>query len=324
MHKYLTIALLSVSILSCEGPDPESAELTPLTVVDGKMDIKFKDSKLETSKSISLINGEVFALSLSIKKGTDGNKPVKMGAYISSSAELRGTFLCNFKLKEIDEQTQSMEVILPEAGLTISRVFYVEITDNKGKFTRKFLNVLPSSTKQISTWSNIILGVQNSSFPARFSSATGDAYIACDLDSNINFVDITYATIASPSLKPTILSNTRRAALGLGNTATDKNCSNVVASGGTTTFFVALPTLPTEFVNLNDFNMKLIEVPTTAQEVVIEAGKFYGFLHSRITKDGKMVSRRGVLRVNSISNAVSTTGATLPFGAINIDVKIQR
>jgi hypothetical protein len=36
-------------------------------------------------------------------------------------------------------------------------------------------------------------------------------FVGCDLDSNINFVDITYAAIGSPpSIRPTFASNPRR------------------------------------------------------------------------------------------------------------------
>ena len=231
--------------------------------------------------------------------------------------------LDNIRLKNTDDQTQSLEVVLPEVGITVTRIFYIEITDSKGKITRKPLSISPSNIKQINVWSNITLGVQGSGFPSRFSSTTGDLYSACDLDSNINFVDITYATTGSPPIKPTILSNPRRAILGLGNIASDKNCANKTAAGGTVTYFAPLASI-IDFTNVNDFVLSNLVVATTTQEITVEAGKYYVFQHSRTTDDGKTVVRKGVLKVNSLNPTYTSSGATLSWGLMNMDVRMQR
>ena len=322
MKKYVIFTILSIFIFSCAGPTPEPGD-EPLTLADGKLIIKFTDPKLEAKNTTSIAKNEILAVSFNIKKGTDGSLPVKVSAYITDNAEKKGILMLdNIRLKNTDEQTQSLEVVLPEVGIMVSRIFYVDITDSKSRITRKALEITPFGTKQISAWSNITLGVQGSGVPSRFSTTTGDLYTACDLDSNINFVDITYATVGSPSIKPTILSNPRRTALGLSNIASDKNCASVMASGGTTTYFAPLASV-IDFTNVNDFVLSNLVVANTTQEIAVEVGKFYVFQHTRVTKDGKTVSRKGVLKVNSLSPANTSSGATLTWGLINIDVKMQ-
>jgi hypothetical protein len=323
MKNYFILTILSILIFSCAGPTPEPGD-EPLNLAEGKLIIKFTDPKLETKNSIPIAKNEILALSFNIKKAADGSVPVKLSAYITDNSEKKGILLLdNVRLKNKDDQTQSLEVVLPEVGLTITRVFYIEITDSKDKITRKALEITPSGTKQISAWSNVTLGVQGSGTPSRFSATTGDLYSACDLDSNISFVDITYATIGSPSIRPTILSNTRRAALGLGNVASDRNCANVTAAGGTTTVFAPLTSI-LDFTNVNDFVLSNLVITSTTQEIAVEVGRFYVFQHSRTTKDGKTVLRKGVLRVNSLNPANTSSGATLVSGLMNIDVKMQR
>lgn len=322
MKKYVILTVLSIIIFSCAGPTPEPGD-EPLNMADGKLFIKFTDPKLEAKNNVTIAKDEILAVSINIKKAIDGSLPLKMSAYITDNAEKKGILMLdNIRLKNTDDQTQSLEVVLPEVGITVSRIFYIEITDSKGKITRKAMSIMPFGTKQISAWSNITLGVQGSGFPSRFSSTTGDLYTACDLDSNINFVDITYATIGSPSIKPTILSNPRRAALGLGNIASDKNCANVMVAGGTTTYFAPLASI-IDFTNVNDFVLANLVVATTTQEIAVEAGKFYVFQHTRTTRDGKTVVRKGVLKVNSLNPTYTSSGATLSWGLMNMDIKMQ-
>jgi hypothetical protein len=324
MSKTIAYILLSIAaILSCKGPTPELFD-EPLPVVDGKLIIKFTDPRLETKADLILANDDILSISFNIKKSVDGNKPVKMAVYVTNTLETRGILLLdNIKLKDTDEQTKSIEVSLPPAGLGINRIFYVEITDNKGKNTRKFLNIFPSEPELISIWSNVSLGVQTSNIPTRFSSATGDAYVACDLDSNINFVDISYATIGSPSIKPTLLSNPRRGALGLGITASDKFCTGTIAIGGTSVYFAPL-NVGIDFSIANDLVLKSLSIPITTQELPIEAGKVYMFQYTRTAKDGKSFTRKGLIKINSFSNITLPSGAILQSGLVNFDVKVQR
>jgi len=317
--------LLFISSLfgSCSGPDPEPGD-APLPTANGKLAIKFIDSRLETKAEMTLSNNDILSISFNIKKGADGNKPVKMAAYITGSPEKIGTLLLdNIRLKNTDEQTRSLEVSLPTVGTTVYRIFYVDITDDKGNVSRKAINVFPSATKQITSFSNVTLGVQTSTSPTRFSSTTGDLYTACDLDSNLNFVDISYATIGSPSIKPTFVSNPRRGALGLGTTVTDKNCSGVITTGGTTVFYAPVNTT-IDWITVSDLVLNNLSIPATTQDLAIEVGKIYMFQHTRTTRDGKSVVRKGLIRVNSITNATSTSGNLLSLGLVNFDAKVQR
>jgi hypothetical protein len=323
MKNFLILTFISLLIFACKGPTPEPGS-EPITSPDGKLDIKFTDSRIETNPTILLSNNDVLAVSYSIKKGTDGSRPVKMAVYVTESPEMKGVLLLdNIKLKEADEQTKSLELSLPAVGANVYRIFYVDITDNKGKFSRKILNLNPTGADQITSWSNVNLGVQGSILNSRFSSASGDVYSVCDLDSNINFVDITYATIGSPSIKPTFLSNPRRGALGLPITLSDKICMNVTTSGGTPTFYAPI-NVPIEFGTVNDLFLKGLAIPNTTQDLVIEAGKIYMFQNMRTTKDGKSVVRKGVIKINSINNTITSTGQSINLGVVNFDVKVQR
>lgn len=323
MKNILILTFINLLIFACKGPTPEPGS-EPILMPDGKLDIKFTDARIETNPTILLANDDVLAVSFNIKKSADGSRPVKMAVYVTQTQETKGILLLdNVKLKDVDEQTKSLEVSFPAVGANIYRIFYVDITDNKGKFSRKILNLNPTGTEQIISWSNVNLGVQGSVLNSRFSSASGDVYTVCDLDSNINFVDITYATIGSPSIKPTFLSNPRRSALGLSTTVSDKICVNVAAAGGTPTFYAPI-NVPIEFGTVNNLFLKSLVIPNTTQDLAIEAGKIYMFQNTRITKDGKSVVRKGVIKVNSISNSITSTGQILTSGAVNFDVKIQR
>lgn len=323
MKNIFALTIISLLIFACKGPTPEPGS-EQILKPDGKLEIKYTDTLLETHPTIILSNNDVLAISYNIKKSADGSRPVKMAVYITENPEMKGILLLdNVQLKDADEQTKSLEISLPAVGANIFRIFYVDITDTKGKFSRKIINLTPTGTDQITAWANINLGIQGSAFNPRFSSATGDVYAVCDLDSNLNFVDITYAAIGSPSLKPTFSSNPRRAALGLPTTASDKTCTNVNALGGSITFFAPI-NVPVEFGTVNDLFLKGLSIPNTTQDLAIEAGKIYMFQNTRNTKDGKSVVRKGVIKINSINNAITSTGQSIASGIVNFDVKVQR
>lgn len=320
---FILSIIIIAFIFACAGPTPEPGS-EPIKKPDGALIIRFVDSKLEISPDVTISNNDVISISYNIKKSADGNRPVKMAAYITENNEKRGILLLdNIKLKDVDEQVRTLEVSLPAVGNNIFRDFYIEITDNKGKTSIKNIRVLPSGVDQINSCLNISLGVQGSVLNSRFSSASGDVYNVCDLDSNINFVDITYATIGSPSIKPTFLSNPRRGALGLPTTVSDKLCQNVSTVGGVPTFYAPI-NVPIEFGTVNDLFLKNLAIPNTTQDLVIEAGKIYMFQNTRTTKDGKSVVRKGVIKVNSINNTITSTGQVITSGIVNFDVKVQR
>jgi hypothetical protein len=323
MKNIFILILLSLYLFSCAGPTPEPGS-EPIKKPDGALVIKFVDSKLEANSEITISNNDVICISYNIKKSADGSRPVKMAAFVTENNEQRGILLLdNIKLKEVDEQIRTLEVSLPAVGTNVFRDFYIEITDNKGKTSLKNIRILPTGTEQINTWSGVSLGVQGSILNSRFSSASGDVYAVCDLDSNINLVDITYTTIGSPSIKPTFLSNPRRAALGLPTTVSDKICTNIATAGGVPTFFAPI-NVPIEFGTVNDLFLKGLAIPNTTQDLAIEVGKIYMFQNTRTTRDGKSVVRKGVIKINSISNSITSTGQIISSGVVNFDVKVQR
>ena len=200
MKNIFILSIISLVIFSCEGPTPEPGS-EPIRKPDGALIIKFVDSKLETNPEIILSNNDVISISYNIKKSADGSRPIKMATFITENNEQRGILLLdNIKLKDANEQTRSLELSLPAVGVNVFRDFYIEITDNKGKFSSKSVRILPTGAEQITSWSNISLGVQGSILNSRFSSASGDVYNVCDLDSNINLVDITFASIDRKSV----------------------------------------------------------------------------------------------------------------------------
>jgi hypothetical protein len=165
MKKYVILTILSIFTFSCAGPTPEPGD-EPLNLADGKLIIKFTDPKLEAKNSVTIAKDEILSVSFNVKKAVDGSYPVKLSAYITDNSEKKGILMLdNIRLKNTDDQTQSLEVVPPEVGIIVSRIFYVEITDSKGKITRKALGITPLGTKQISAWSNITLGVQGSGVP---------------------------------------------------------------------------------------------------------------------------------------------------------------
>lgn len=329
--KHSILAFFAVSIFAlagCQGITPEVVipAVDPLPAVDGKLVIEFTDAKIEANPTITISPDDAVAVSLNIKKSPDGGKPRKLVVYIADQPNVRGTlFLDNIKLKNIDEQTQSIEYSLPPSVTSGQRIFYFEVVDNNEKRTRKTLIVNISTTPQTSIWSNITLGAQSNATASRFASATGDLYKVCDLDSNINFVDITYAAIGSPSAKPTLLSNPRRGALALSTTVptTNTDCAGSSTGGGSTTYFGTAPTT-FDFATVTDDILKGLTIATTAQDIVIEQGKIYTFLSIRNGKDGKSISRKGVIKINTIVNTSSASGVAFAGGTVNFDVKVQK
>ena len=94
-------------------------------------------------------------------------------------------------------------------------------------------------------------------------------------------------------------------------------------SGGTPTFFAPI-NVPIEFGTVNDLFLKGLVIPSTTQDLVIEAGKIYMFQHTRTTRNGKSVVRKGVIKINTIGNTITPTGQVLSSGVVNFDVKVQR
>lgn len=312
---YLFLAIIVAFMTSCGiTPDVQPVpEDLSLPVADGALDIAFSDSLTNKSGTVTAASGDNVNVSLIIKKTPTGEKPRIMRIFIADQANYRGKTdqpLFEIKLKNIDEQTQTIDyTVSPTSGKVY---IHCDVYDNKDKVTRKTLIVNISSEAQIASWQNITLGAQSNTAASRFASATGDLYKVCDLDSNIRFVDITYAALGSPSVKPTFLSNLRRPALGLSTTIPTSNtvCGGGSTAGGTATYFVLAPST-VDFTVANDAILGGLSIAATSQDIVAEVGKTYAFLNGR--------NKKGLIKVTKI-----TAGTTDFNGSITFDLKVQK
>lgn len=312
---YLFLVMIMAFITSCGvTPDVQPVpEDLSLPVADGNLDIAFSDSLTNKSGSVVAASGDDVNVSLIIKKTATSDKPRIVRVFIATQPNYRGKLdapLFEIKLKNIDEQTQTINyTVSPTSGKIY---IHFDVYDNKDKVTRKTLIVNVSSDAQIASWQNITLGAQTNVAASRFASATADLYKVCDLDSNIRYVDITYAAIGTPSAKPTFLSNPRRPLLGLSTTIPTSNtiCGGGSTAGGTATYFVLAPTT-VDFATVTDAILGSLTISATAQDITAEAGKTYAFVNGR--------NKKGLIKVTKI-----TAGTTDFNGSITFDVKVQK
>ncbi len=312
---YLFLAMMVAIITSCGiTPDVQPVpEDLSLPVADGNLDIAFSDSLTNKNGSVIAASGDDVNVSLIIKKTPTSDKPRIARVFIATQPNYRGKLdapLFEIKLKNIDEQTQTINYTVSQASGKV--YIHFDVYDNKDKVTRKTLIVNISADAQIASWQNITLGAQNNTAASRFASATADLYKVCDLDSNIRYVDITYAAIGTPSAKPTFLSNPRRPLLGLSTTIPASNtiCGGGSTAGGTATYFVAAP-ITVDFATVTDAILGGLTIPATTQDIVAEVGKTYAFANGR--------NKKGLIKVTKI-----TAGTTDFNGSITFDVKVQK
>ena len=308
---YLFLAIITMFIASC-GITPEiQAPLEDLTlpVADGKLDITFTDAKLNTDASVVAASGDNVNVSLTIKKTPTSEKPRIMRVFVADKANYRGkkdTPLFEIKLKNRDEQTQTIDFTV--SATTGKTFLHFDVYDNNEKVTRKTLVINISADGQIASWVGIVLGAQNNALGSRVASATGDVYAVCDLDSNIRYVDITYAA-DRVTAKPSFFSNPERGKVGYATTVPASNgiCGGTSTGGGTATYFILAPAT-IDFASVTDAQLGALSIPATAQSIVAESGKIYAFLNSR--------SKKGLIKVNSIVGAAD--------GTITFDIKVQK
>jgi hypothetical protein len=308
---YLFLAIIAMYITAC-GITPEiQAPLEDMTLplADGKLDITFTDAKLNTDASVVAASGDNVNVSLVIKKTPTGEKPRIMRVFVSDKANFRTKTdqpLFEIKLKNRDEQTQTIDFTV--SATTGKTYLHFDVYDNSEKVTRKTLVINISADGQIASWVGIVLGAQSNALGSRVASATGDVYAVCDLDSNIRYVDITYAA-DRVTAKPSFFSNPERGKVGYATTVPASNtvCGGTSTGGGTATYFVLAPNT-VDFATVTDAQLGALSVPATAQSIVAETGKIYAFLNGR--------NKKGLIKVNSIVGAAD--------GTIAFDVKVQK
>jgi hypothetical protein len=314
MKKYIfaLLAMASLSLSSCETTAPEApAPISELPTADGQLILEFTDAKLNITPTIVAAKGDAVTISLNIKKSSTGAKPRYLEFYVTSDMTKRGTRVFDpIKLKNVDEQTKTVEYTISET--TGKQYLFFEVTDSDSKRTRKVVTVNISADAQVASWTDVSLGAQTNALGSRLASATGDIYAVCDLDSNITYVDITYAALGSPTANPTLLSNPQRAAkYSLSTTVPSSNtqCGGTSTGGGLPTYFMVAPTT-VNFDTADDaaLNALTISSATGSQDIVVSAGKTYAFLNGR--------SKKGLIRVKTLEAGVA--------GKITFDIKVQK
>jgi hypothetical protein len=308
---YLFLAIIAMYITACGiTPDVQPVpEDLSLPLADGKLDITFTDAKLNTDASVVAASGDNVNVSLVIKKTPTGEKPRIMRVFVSDKPNYRkklDTPLFEIKLKNRDEQTQTIDFTV--SATTGKTYLHFDVYDNSEKVTRKTLIINISADGQIASWVGIVLGAQSNALGSRVASATGDVYAVCDLDSNIRYVDITYAA-DRVTAKPSFFSNPERGKVGYATTVPASNgvCGGTSTGGGTATYFVLAP-INVDFATVTDAQLGALSIPATAQSIVAETGKIYAFLNGR--------NKKGLIKVNSIVGAAD--------GTITFDIKVQK
>jgi hypothetical protein len=312
---YLFLAIIAMYITAC-GVTPEiqpATEDLTLPVADGKLDIAFTDAKLNTDASVVAASGDNVNVSLVIKKTPTGEKPRIMRVFVSDKPNYRGKndqslFDGGIKLKNRDEQTQTIDFTV--SATTGKNYLHFDVYDSNEKVTRKTLVINISADGQIASWVGIVLGGQsNLTVGSRVASATGDVYTVCDIDSNMKFIDITYAAFGSPSVKPTLLSNPERQKLGFSTTIPASNpiCGGGSTAGGTPTYFTIAPST-VDFSTATDAILNGLTISETSQNIVVEVGKTYAFINSR--------KKKGLIKITGLDEGFA--------GKITFDIKVQK
>jgi hypothetical protein len=309
---YLFLAIIAMYITACGvTPDiqPVTEDLT-LPIADGKLDIAFTDAKLNTDASVVAASGDNVNVSLTVKKTPTGEKPSIMRVFVSDKANYRAKGalpLFEIKLKNRDEQTQTIDFGV--SATTGKTYLHFDVYDSGGKVTRKTLTINISADGQVASWNGIVLGAQTNALGSRVASATGDIYTVCDLDSNIKYVDLTYAAFGSPTVKATLLSNPERQKLGFSTTVPASNtiCGGSSTAGGTPTYFTVAPST-VDFATVTDAILNGLTISGTSQNIVVEAGKIYAFVNGR--------NKKGLVKITAIEEG---TG-----GKITFDIKVQK
>jgi len=310
---YLFLSIVVVYISAC-ATTPDVQPVTQdysLPLADGTLDITFTDPTLNVANpSVNAANGDNVNVSLLIKKTASSEKPRIMRVFVADQPNYRKSSqaLFEIKLKNINEQTQTINFTV--SATTGKTYLHCDVYDNNEKVTRRTLIINIATVGQIASSPNITLGAQTNKLGSRLSSATGDVYTVCDLDSNIKYVDVTYA-IDKVTLKPTILSNPQRQTLGFSTTIPASNtiCAGGSTAGGTPTYFVLAAATPA-FETVTDADLGGLTIPMTAQNIVVEVGKIYAFLNGR--------NKKGLIKINSIDPGTGIDGS------INFDIKVQK
>ncbi len=305
----MLFASMGLVLLNSCGTDPEPPDTT-LPEPDGTVQISFLNIPGSGDVSTTASAGDVVAIAVQVQKSTGGNRPQKLRVYETNVINTRGTqFGSTIDLRNTDDpQIKNVNYSVP-ASATGTIYLYFEVDESGGKFSRKRLDIQVSGSGTIASYTGIELGAQTNAKASRISSGTGQLYVACDAAANISDIDITYASLGSPSASPTFLSNPERATQGLSTTAA--NCgdnASTSTAGGPATIFAKVTGV--DFAAATDATLETLTVSGSAQSVKASTNDIIAFQRA----DGK----KGLIKVNSFP-AGDGTG-----GSVNIDIKVQR
>lgn len=315
-YLFTLLAFTGLSLMTSCGDDTEDPTAT-LPEPDGTVQIEFRNIP-GNDPAISASAGDVVVVSVKMTKGTQtgATRPQKLRIYETDVLNTRGSQVKvegqgnaegTIDLRNVDEQTKTIDYTIP-ATATGTKYLYFEVDESGGKFSRKVLRINIGGAGTIDSYTNITLGAQNNAAPSRMSSATGYVYLACEVEENIDYIDITYASTGTTNY---LSSNPARFQAPISLTQTTRDCGEegvINTNGGTATYFAAAPA-GTNFASADNAALEALTITTSGpQYIAVQNGGVYAFRNS----EGK----KGLILVKAL------TGGT--NGTITIDVKVQR
>ncbi len=261
--------------------------------------------------------GDVLSIAVEINKGE--TRPKTLRVYSTDCVNAKGTIVA-FKgqpqtnnsgeevdLRNVDKQVRTVLYTVPSGMTPIYLNFEI---DERGsdKITYKRLKINVTNSGVIDSFTGVTLGAQLNALPSRMSSSTGYVYLACETASNIDYIDVTYASTGADSY---LASNPARFESPIGLTAKSTDCSQtgegtLPTDGGKATYFAASSA---NFASATDETLNNLSVSSSDNQYIkISNGGVYAF----VTSTGK----KGLIKVTSL-----TTGTS---GSVTVDVKVQR
>jgi hypothetical protein len=296
---FAMLAFVNLSLLTGCGEDPEPPTAT-LPEPDGTVIITFRNFP-GNDPSVTAAPNDVVAVSVLMEKSANGTRPQKLRIYETNVLNTRGTQVKvegqgnnegTIDLRNVDEQTKTVDYTVP-ATATGTIYLYFEVDESNGKFSRKVLRINVTNAGTMATYTNITLGAQNNAAPSRMSSATGYVYLACEVEQNIQFIDLTYSSTGTSTNY--LSSNPARFQAPISLQVNTRDCGaegTIRTDGGLATYFAAATAA--DFNNATDASLDALNVSNTSpQHIVVTQGGFYAFRTSK--------GKKGVVKVNTLT-----------------------
>jgi hypothetical protein len=307
LNNLLYLMLVVSLITACNKANEDPA--TTLPVADGTATINFLNYP---SAEITAAPADFISIAVEIVKGQ--NRTQKLRIYQTDVLNTRGTQLgSTIDLRNVDDpQVKNINYSVP-ATFSGPKYLYFEVDESGGKFSRRVFTIQPvvTGTAPINEWTNIQLGAQsNDSLGSRMSSQSGYVYKACDVEKNINDIDITFAlSLQNPNFY--LSSNPARFLPPIGLTVRSSNCPEgpIQTDAGRPTYFSTAT--DADYNSATEQSLGALSVSSTNNQYIgfTTSGSYYSFLNA----EGK----KGVIFVRQINDSGPTASVTL-------DIKVQR